>query len=251
MKTSSNVLLALAALASQAAAEVKMYVAYSDNMVDVGNLDIFKNTWQTLYETSGNERSVVTDKSIGTDNNPCTSKYDSDPDLTVRIKMNGAWGQTPGLEQNQMRDGLVQSMWEVLRNIADRNKYDVYGGCTGFTWQEGTPGDPNSPCGGPAPSKSCADACKDAADSPEMVECTIVTTGYKIPSELRVTAYIDDQLQPDDLIISIDAAKNPETGGCGIQGEIAKAVAGFIPVAGGLFAQGIAIGCTGVPKTTS
>ncbi|KAF4307713.1 hypothetical protein GTA08_BOTSDO04642 [Botryosphaeria dothidea] len=248
MKTSSNALvLALAGLASAA---VQMDVRFSDNMVDVGNIDLFAATWQTLYDTAGNERSVITDKSIGTDNNPCTSKEDSDPDLTVSVKMNGAWGQTKGLEQNQMRDGLVQSMWEVLRNVADRNKYDVYGGCSGFTWQESTPGDPNSPCGR-ASAKQCTDACKDAADSPEMVECTVVTTGYKVPSTLRVTAYIEDQLQPDDLIIEIGAQKNPETGGCGIVGEIAKAVAGFIPVAGGIFTQGIAVGCTGVPHTTS
>ncbi|KAB2573518.1 hypothetical protein DIS24_g11834 [Lasiodiplodia hormozganensis] len=251
MKTSNNaVLLAIAALASQAAAEVQMDVRYSDNMIDVGNMDLFAATWQTIYDTAGNERSVITDKSTGTDNNPCTSKEDSDPDLTVSIKMNGAWGQTPGLEVNQMRDGLVQSMWEVLRNIADRNKYDVFGGCTGFTWQEGTAGDANAACG-PAAATSCENACKDASDIASQVECSIKTTGYKVPSEMRVTAYIDNQLQADDLIISISAAKNPETGGCGIQGEIAKAVAGFIPVAGGLFAQGIAIGCTGVPQTTS
>ncbi|OJD30050.1 ureidoglycolate lyase [Diplodia corticola] len=252
MKTStSTILLAAAAgLVSQASAAVQMDVRYSDNMIDVGNLDLFAQTWQVLYDTSGNQRSVITDKSVGTDNNPCTSQHDSDPDLTVKIKMNGAWGQTPGLKQNQMRDGLIQSLWEVLRNIADRNKYDVYGGCSGFTWQEGTARDPKSPCG-PVSATSCEAACKDASDVAHQVECSVVTTGYRVPSELRVTAYIDDQLQPDDLIVSIEAASNPTTGGCGIEGEIAKAVAGFIPVAGGLFIQGIAVGCTGVPKTTT
>ncbi|KAL1616236.1 hypothetical protein SLS54_008529 [Diplodia seriata] len=250
MKTNNAILLAVAALASQATAEVQMDVRYSDNMIDVGNIDLFAQTWQVLYDTAGNERSVITDKDIQSDNNPCTAESDSKPDLTVSIKMNGAWGQTPGLQQNQMRDGLIQSMWEVLRNIADRNKYNVYGGCTGFTWQEGTPGNADSPCG-PRSATSCEDACKDESDIASQVECTVVTTGYKVPSELRVTAYIDDQLQADDLIISIDAAVNPTTGGCGIAGEIAKAVSGFIPVAGGLFTQGIAVGCTGVPQTTT
>lgn len=47
MKTSSNaVLLSIAALASQAAAEVQMDVRYSDNMIDVGNMDLFAATWQ-------------------------------------------------------------------------------------------------------------------------------------------------------------------------------------------------------------
>lgn len=47
MKTSNNaVLLAIAALASQAAAEVQMDVRYSDNMIDVGNMDLFAATWQ-------------------------------------------------------------------------------------------------------------------------------------------------------------------------------------------------------------
>ncbi|KAL1633917.1 hypothetical protein SLS58_010861 [Diplodia intermedia] len=250
MKTSNNALLLAAALASQATALVQMDVRYSDNMIDVGNIDLFAQTWQILYDTAGNERSVVTDKDISSDNNPCTSENDSSPDLTVSIKMTGAWGQTPGLEQNQMRDGLIQSAWEVLRNIADRNKYNVYGGCTGFTWQESVPGDANAPCG-PKAATTCEEACKDESDIPGSVECSLVTTGYKVPSELRVTAYIDDQLQPDDLIISIESVVNPVTGGCGISGEIAKAVANFIPVAGSLFSQGIMIGCTGVPEKTT
>lgn len=46
MKTNNAALLAIAALASQAAAEVQMDVRYSDNMIDVGNMDLFAATWQ-------------------------------------------------------------------------------------------------------------------------------------------------------------------------------------------------------------
>ncbi|GME46624.1 uncharacterized protein ColLi_07663 [Neofusicoccum parvum] len=242
MKTSSNSLLALASLAAQVYGLVQMEVRYSDNMIDVGNADIFAATWQTLYDTAGNERAIMTDRSFGADNNQCTHAEDNNPDLTVRVQMNGAWGQTPGLEQHQMRDALIQSLWEVLKSVSDPYGYEVFTGCRGLTWMESVAQDPNAACG-PASAVSCLDPCRNV-NSPGLAQCTTRTWGHSVPSSLRVTAYIDGQLQPDDLIITFESAVNPQGGGCGWMEHISAAVAGFIPVAGGLFARGISIACS-------
>ncbi|KAK2730364.1 hypothetical protein CKAH01_09611 [Colletotrichum kahawae] len=194
----------LATMATQATALVQMEVRYSDRMVDVGNLDLFDVTWQAIYGEAGNTRAIMTDRSFSSQTNTCTWAEDYDPDLTVQVKMNGAWGRTPALSDNQMRDGLVQSMWEVLRTVSDPYGYE---------------------------------------NSPGLAQCENQTWGHKVPSTLRVTAYIDGRLQPDDLIIEFGATKNQEPGGCGLVGEVAGFLAGFIPVGGDLFAKGIEIGC--------
>ncbi|KAK0621083.1 hypothetical protein DIS24_g11468 [Lasiodiplodia hormozganensis] len=239
MKT-SNAILSLAALAAQASALVQMEVRYSDNMVDVGDMDIFAATWQTLYDLAGNQRSVMTDRSVESDNNRCKHQLDADKkDLTVQVKMNGAWGQTPGLQQNQMREALISSMWEVLKAVSDKEGYEMFKTCYSFTWSEGGASKPENACG-----RSAARTCDTCGDSAGLAECVDHTWGHKVPSSMRVTAYIDNQLQPDDLIIEFASAKNPtSSGGCGWVGEVAGLVSGFIPVAGDLFAKGIELGC--------
>ncbi|KAL1618759.1 hypothetical protein SLS56_010450, partial [Neofusicoccum ribis] len=240
MKATTPALL-LATTAATASALVQMEVRYSDSLVDVGNADLFAMTWQTLYDTAGNERAIMTDRTAGADTNPCTHAEDADPDVTVRVQMNGAWGQTPGLEVNQMRDALVQSLWEVLKAVSDKEGYEVFTGCRGTSWMESVASDPNAACGREA-ARTCEEPCKDV-NSPGLAQCTTRTWGHKVPSSFRVTAYIDGKLQPDDLIVTFDSATNAQAGGCGWVGEVASAVAGFIPVAGGLFQQGIALGC--------
>lgn len=237
MKT-SNALLGLAALAAQASALVQMEVRYSDNMIDVGDLDIFAATWQTIYDLAGNQRSVMTDRSVESDNDRCKHHEDMKKDLTVNVKMNGAWGQTPGLEQNQMREALISSVWEVLKAVSDKEGYEMFTSCYSLTWKEGGASKPENACGRTA-SRTC-DTCGDSAG---LAECQTHVWGHKVPSSLRVTAYIDGQLQPDDLIIEFSSTVNPTTGGCGWVGEVASLVSGFIPVGGDLFAKGIELGC--------
>ncbi|KXH53217.1 hypothetical protein CSAL01_11020 [Colletotrichum salicis] len=242
MKTIGTFL--LATLASQASAQfqVKMEVRFSDRMIDVGNLDLFAVTWQTIYGESGNTKAIMTDRSTGAQTNECTHADDYDPDVTVRVKMNGAWGKTPGLEGNEMRDGLVQSMWEALSRVSDPYGYEVFNGCRGLTWMEGVGYTSDAACG-PQSSRNCQYPCRKE-NSPGLAQCMNHTWGHKVPSSLRVTAYVDGQLQPDDLIIEFSATANSESGGCGWVGSIAGALAGFIPVGGKLFAKGIEIGCS-------
>ncbi|KAJ0165598.1 hypothetical protein CTA2_10655 [Colletotrichum tanaceti] len=240
MKAISNIV--LAGLAAQASALVQMEVRYSDNMIDVGNLDLFAATWDAIYGEAGNTRAIMMDRSTGTQTNECTHASDYDPDLTVRVRINGAWGRTPGLSDNQMRDGLVQSAWEVLNRVADPYGYEVFNGCRGLTWQESVGYTSDAACG-PSSSRNCEHACRNE-NSPGKAECKNLTWGHKVPSSLRVTAYIDGRLQPDDLIIEFGAQSNTTPGGCGLVGTIAGALAGFVPVAGDVFAVGIDVGCS-------
>ncbi|OLN81009.1 hypothetical protein CCHL11_09983 [Colletotrichum chlorophyti] len=233
----------IAALAAQAAAKVQLEVRYSDNMIDVGTLDIFAATWQAIYAEPGNQRAIMTDRSFGADTNTCTHYTDNKPDITVRVKMNGAWGRTPGLKDNQMREGLVQAMWQVLQKTSNPYGYEVFSQCRGTTWQESVGYTSAAACG-PKSSRNCQSPCRKVG-SPGLTQCMKQTWAHKVPSSLRVTAYIDGRLQPDDLIIEFASQVNPVKGGCGLVGDIAGALAGYvIPVVGGLFAKGIAIGCS-------
>lgn len=241
MKLSSNI--ALATMAAQASALVQIEVRYSDNMIEVGNLDLFAATYQAIYAEEGNQRSVMMDRSFGTYDNTCKSAEEPDPDLNVQVKVNGAWGRTPGLADNEMREGLVAAMWEALQAVTDPSGYEVFTECRGLTWMESVGYTSEAACG-PQSSRNCEEPCSKE-NSPGLAQCMKQSWGHSVPSSMRVTAYIDDQLQADDLIIEFASAKTPKAGGCGIIGDIAAELAGYvIPVAGGLFAKGISIGCS-------
>lgn len=241
MKFSSKI--ALATMAAQASALVQIEVRYSDNMIEVGNLDLFAVTYQAIYAEDGNQRSVMMDRSYGTFDNTCKSAEEPDPDLNVQVKVNGAWGRTPGLADNEMREGLVAAMWEALQAVTNPSGYEVFSECRGLTWQESVGYTSEAACG-PQSSRNCEEPCRKEG-SPGLAQCMNHSWGHSVPSSMRVTAYIDDQLQADDLIIEFASAKTPKEGGCGIIGDIAAELAGYvIPVAGGLFAKGISIGCS-------
>ncbi|KAI7788186.1 hypothetical protein LA080_012251 [Diaporthe eres] len=241
MKLSSNI--ALATMAAQASALVQIEVRYSDTMIEVGNLDLFAVTYQAIYAEDGNQRSVMMDRSYGTFDNTCKSAEEPDPDLNVQVKVNGAWGRTPGLADNEMREGLVAAMWESLQAVTNPSGYEVFSECRGLTWQESVGYTDAAACG-PKSSRNCEEPCGKVG-SPGLAQCMNHSWGHQVPTSMRVTAYIDDRLQPDDLIIEFASAKTPKDGGCGIIGDIAGTLAEYvIPVAGGLFAKGISIGCS-------
>ncbi|KAG6358793.1 hypothetical protein INS49_012312 [Diaporthe citri] len=241
MKLSSNI--ALATMAAQASALVQIEVRYSDTMIEVGNLDLFAVTYQAIYDEDGNQRSVMMDRSYGTFDNTCKSAEEPDPDLNVQVKVNGAWGRTPGLADNEMREGLVAAMWEALQAVTNPSGYEVFSECRGLDWQESVGYTDTAACG-PESSRNCEEPCSKEG-SPGLAQCMKHSWGHQVPSSMRVTAYIDDQLQADDLIIEFASARTPKDGGCGIIGDIAGTLAGYvIPVAGGLFAKGISIGCS-------
>ncbi|KAG7402442.1 hypothetical protein Forpi1262_v017865 [Fusarium oxysporum f. sp. raphani] len=75
--------------------KIKVEVRYSDRMVDVGNLDLFKNTWQEIYGATGNQQSVVSDKIFKTFTKGCTT-WAGKPAMNAQVKINGQWGRIPG-----------------------------------------------------------------------------------------------------------------------------------------------------------
>lgn len=241
--TASKLLASVAGLAATAHALVQIEVRYTDKMVEVGNMDLHAATYAAIYAEPGNQRGIVTDRTFEGVTNQCQPRLTPGNDVTVQVKMNGAWGRTPGLKDNEMREGLVASIWEVLKTVSDKNGYEVYTECDGMDWNNPAVHVPGAACGAKA-AKSCKDQCSHV-NTPTLVQCMKHSWGHQVPSQLRVTAYIDGALQPDDLIIDFASTKNTKGGGCGIIGEIAGTLAGYtIPVVGGLFAQGITLACS-------
>ncbi|KAI6369762.1 hypothetical protein MCOR25_004389 [Pyricularia grisea] len=242
MKTSTSAV--LAGLVAVATAAIQLEVRYSDTMVDVGTLDLMNVTRNTIYAEPGNERSILTDRTHQAITRTCKS-IEEGADVTVQVKMTGAWGRTPGLDKNEMREGLVAGIFEALKQVSDDAGYEVYSECKGSTWQDSVTHVPEAACGRAASSgQTCDGPCRNAVASPGTTQCLKHDWGHRVPSMMRVTAYIDDALQPDDLIFEFASTQNSQGGGCGNVGKIAGKLATYtIPVVGGLFAEGINLLC--------
>lgn len=157
--------------------------------------------------------------------------------------MDGSWGARGQISQSDMRAAMVSTMWEALEAIWAENQYTVYSGCAGLSWQESVAYSSSAPCG-PQSATSCSAACKSEASTPDLVQCDASAVAGKMPSTLKVTAYEDGSLLADELTVTFAATANDiSDGGCGIVGFISEQLAAFVPVAGGLFAAGIAFQC--------
>ncbi|RYP21470.1 hypothetical protein DL765_002216 [Monosporascus sp. GIB2] len=241
MKFTSGILVTLAALtpAALAAGKIKVEVRYTNEMVDVGNLDLFHNTWQKIYGQPGNQRSVLTDNTYGTSSGMCMSWADN-PDRNVRVKINGQWGRVRGLGPHDSREALVQAVYKVLSLNADPTGYNVYTNCYGTTWQEGVPRWKGShACGGPKATVSSKCMCSIGS-----AQCEFHSWGHMVPSSIKANLYRDGVLLADSLIIDFASNKVAKEGGCGTIGKIASAVAGLLPGPGSLFATGIDVFCS-------
>lgn len=184
---------------------------------------------------------MVTDNSYGTDSNLCQT--DSEKDLTVQVKMDGAWGLVGDATASDIRGAIISTLWSTIEALWAQGQYTVYDGCEGLTWQESVLYTDTAACG-PKSAVSCQDACSDAG-TPTLVQCATGTSGSKLPSELKVTVYEDGTLLADDLTITFAATSNDiSSGGCGLVGTISEQLATFIPVVGGLFSAGIAFECS-------
>lgn len=219
-----------------------MHVQYSDALVNVGNLDIFAATWQKIYATDGNGQGAINDNTYYTYSSGCkTVAHAGESDLTVRMEMNGAWGANDetGINMYQMRDAIVQTSWAAFNALATAKRYDVYNNCDGLTWFDSVLYTANAACGGLAPVKSCP-----ACDS-EMAQCMDHSYGLWLPSTLRVSAYLNDELLPDAITFTLSSTTDSSAEGCGLLGAISKALASYIPVVGSLFSAGIQFECGG------
>lgn len=183
---------------------------------------------------------VVSDDTYQTDQNPCQT--DDKEDLTVEVKMDGAWGIVGNATSANMRDAIIVTLWNSLDALWNQSSYEIFEGCTGTTWQDTPLYTPTAACGTES-AVSCADACSDA-ETPTLVQCTSLTYGSLLPSEIKVTAYNDGSLLADELTVTFAATANDVSdGGCGLVGTLTEKFAAFIPYVGGLFAAGISYEC--------
>jgi hypothetical protein len=239
MKTTQY--LSLAALSGIALAKIKVEARFSNEMVDVGNIDLRKVTWEEIYASVGNERSVVHDNTYEAHANPCT--HDSAAaDRHVRVNINGQWGRVPGLGPHDSREALVQSLWAILDDVSKPTGFNVFTECFGTTWQEGLPQwayKGESACGGVT--NTVSEECQCGIGS---AACRSHSWGHRVPSVIKVNLYnAEGALLADSLTVNFASEVPESTDGCGFAAAVASTVAGFIPGAGSLFDAGIELAC--------
>ncbi|WYZ44839.1 hypothetical protein EsH8_VIII_000155 [Colletotrichum jinshuiense] len=237
MKSFGPIVLAITALSRAASAAIKVEVRFSDQMVNVGNLDLFQTTWQKIYGASGNQQSVVSDNTYPTNDDKCTSHY-TDHNGNARVIINGQWGRVPGLGPHDSREALVQSIWESLKRGSDKAAWDVFTNCYGLTWQEGVPYWKTPACGAVAATVSQQCQCPIGG-----AQCQYHSMGHRVPSIIKANLYRDGVLLADSLTIQFSSQAVEEKGGCGIVGVIASGMASFVPGVGSIFSKGITMLC--------
>ena len=241
MKHSIAQLLAAGGLLSVASAKIQAEVRYSDSMIDVGNLDLFAQTWQKIYAADGNSQSVLTDVTTPAYNGGCNSWAD-DANLNAKVTINGQWGRVAGLGLHDSREALVQSIWAALKEVSGNNQYDVFNTCYGTTWQEGLPDwayHGESACGGASNSVTQDCPCEVGSSA-----CKDHSLGHKVPSLIKANLYDGDgALLADSLEITFESAAVGGGGGCSTLTKVAGALAGLLPGPGSLFSTGVNVAC--------
>ncbi|KAF4490202.1 hypothetical protein FAGAP_11022 [Fusarium agapanthi] len=191
------------------AADFNLHATYTDELVNVGNLDSFWSVWNHMYDVSDNNGGL-SDHTTWQYNGNCNTKV-------------SGW---------QMRDALIHAMWATVQAAGQQNQYPVYTDCSGLTWQESTPRNPNAACDR-ATTKKIFCPCE------YMVECQQFSWGRKLPSQVRINVYNKDgSLRADMYQIKIGAQTLRGESGCGKAGAIAEVLASFVPGVGQYFDKG-------------
>ena len=243
MKHNIPTLLAAAGLvAAAASSKIQAEVRYSDTLVDVGNIDLFAATWQKIYGTSGNGRSILNDVENSGYNGACNSWADG-YNLKVNTHIDGQWGQVSGLGPNDSREALVQSIWAALQEIMKLNERNIFSDCYGFTWQEGKPswcyaGGEGGACGCSKNSVQTDCSCPDAGN----VSCKDKTVGHKVPASIKANLYRDGALLADSIEITF-SSQDTTSGGCSIAERNGAILSGLDPGPGAVFSAGVLIDC--------
>jgi hypothetical protein len=214
-------------------------------MVDVGNVDLFANTWQAIYAAAGNQQSVLSDTTVSGYNNQCNSWADG-YNLNVKVTINGQWGTLPGAGPHDSREALVQALWATLQQVSYQDQYNVFSMCYGFTWQESAPdwayaSGAGGACGCAKNSVQQNCGCSGAAE----VSCRDRTFGHKVPSLIKANLYdANGELQADSLEITFASQAAGSSGGCSKIAKVAAALIGLIPgTDAALFSTGINVSC--------
>ncbi|KAF4500708.1 hypothetical protein FAGAP_3071 [Fusarium agapanthi] len=225
------------ALESRASWIYQIHGMYTDNLVNVGDVDTFYMLWTRMYDSS-DDMGGLSDMTRGAWSKFCNAPGAGNGVVT-RFVLDGQWGAVGRLSGWSMRDALIHSMWQTADGIGKKNGYTVYNNCYGFTWQESKPGRTDSACGG----RSGKD-CPQNSDCPlEGMECTGLKWGTWMPSIIRMNVYNRDGSLRADAYQARISSQAPGSGGCSKAQTISAYVADFIPIVGPYFATGIRINC--------
>ncbi|KAK1528383.1 uncharacterized protein CCOS01_06217 [Colletotrichum costaricense] len=226
------------ALEARASWIYQVHGMYTDNLVNVGDVDTFYMLWTRMYDSS-DDRGGLSDITRNAWSKFCNSPYGGNGGVTTRFTLDGQWGAVGRLSGWSMRDALIHSMWETANSIGKHNGYTVYNGCYGFTWQEGTPNKADSACGGRS-----GKPCPYNKDCPlSGMECTGLKWGTWLPSIIRMNVYNRDGSLRADAYQARISSQAIGTGGCSKAQSISAFVADFIPIVGPYFSTGIRLDC--------
>ncbi|KAK0382994.1 hypothetical protein NLU13_8910 [Sarocladium strictum] len=217
----------------------KVHAMYTDNMINVGDMNYFAVLWQRMYDVSDDEGGL-SDTTTGAWHQFCQAPG-ADANVQARFILDGQWGAVNGVSGWNMRDALIHSMWETARTIGTTgsNAYTVYSDCSGWTWQEGVPNSPSAACGPVARVQ-----CPQNSDCPmHGMECEGSKPGAWLPSIMRINVYNPDGSLRADAYQARISSELTGSQGCDKLTRIAGAVAGFLPGAGQFFAAGISVQC--------
>ncbi|KAM0551310.1 hypothetical protein ACHAPJ_008414 [Fusarium lateritium] len=225
------------ALEARASWIYQIHGMYTDNLVNVGDVDTFYMLWTRMYDSS-DDKGGLSDMTRGAWSKFCNSPS-AGSGVTTRFVLDGQWGAVGRLSGWSMRDALIHSMWQTANGIGKKNGYTVYNNCYGFTWQEGTPDRTDSACGGRS-----GRPCPRNNDCPlGGMECTGLKWGTWLPSIIRMNVYNRDGSLRADAYQARISSQAPGSGGCSKAQQVSAYVADFIPIVGPYFATGIRINC--------
>ncbi|KAF5020216.1 hypothetical protein F66182_7781 [Fusarium sp. NRRL 66182] len=194
-----------------------VHVRAADDLIDVGDLDIFKHTWQAIYAAAGNKEGVtIRPAPIATQNKPC--HFNGHTDHSVSVIVEGHWDDVGG-RQHGYRDAMIEAAWESLKRISDRNSYSIWKDCCAETI--------STSCGNPGP-KGCGATnschCPDGPNS----RCRTLTKGHRVPAVMNVFTTKNGASTPNTLRVAFSSNTKESKGGCGTVETVAKGIASFI-----------------------
>ncbi|KAF4968361.1 hypothetical protein FZEAL_10403 [Fusarium zealandicum] len=193
-----------------------VHVRSSDDLIDVGDLNLFKEIWQAIYSNAGNREGVtISPAPIPTRNKPC--HFDDHTDHSVTLAIEGHWDDVGG-NRHEYRDAMVEAAWEALKKLSDQRSYNIRTGCCYESISTSCP----IPGPGGCSFKDCQ--CHSATNA----RCLGLVQGHRVPSIMNVYTTKNGATTANSLRISFRSDTAEEKGGCGMAETAAKGLASFI-----------------------
>ena len=223
-------------------------IHFSDSLVKVGNLDLFKATWEAFYEQS-DETGVDFDHNRRAFPPGCFTESFDDRDsggLHTTTTVTGTWGTIDPLSGWDVRNVLIQALWRALPVLRqtdedfDGGDGNVMTGCKGLTWMDAIYRDPSAACGIATP-RECQ--CPSKRGYMKTLQCDKIQPSYAVPSRITVSVF-DASLRPLDASLQVAFASEEEKHpGCNKFGAIEEVMASFLPEFGKIIESAIKIYC--------